>query len=149
MVEKYNSTYHRSIKLEPTDARKPAGYKHVHNPLYAKVTTRKATSPRFHVGDKVRIVRKKVTFEKGFIPNWTEEVFTITTVKDTKPTTYYRGSSWRVGSGILLRAGTADECAGNLLNRTSQRGKYRVFVKWKGYGIAFNSWVPVADVEQL
>ena len=42
----------------------------------------------FHVGDMVRIVRKKGTFEKGFTPNWKEEVFTITTVKATKPPTY-------------------------------------------------------------
>ena len=34
------------------------------------------------------IVRKKGTFEKGFTPNWTEEVFTITAVKATKPPTY-------------------------------------------------------------
>ena len=88
MVEKYNSTYHRSIKLNPTDARKPANYKHVHNAPYAKVNAQKATPPKFHVGDKVRIVRKKGTFEKGFTPNWTEEVFTITTVKGTKPPTY-------------------------------------------------------------
>ena len=85
MKEKYNSTYHRSIKLKPTDARKPANYKHIDN---AKVNARKATPPKFHVGDKVRIVRKKGTFEKGFRPNWTKEVFTITTVKATKPPTY-------------------------------------------------------------
>ena len=80
MVEKYNSTYHRSIKLKPTDARKPANYKRVHNALYAKVNVRKATPPKFHVGDKVRIVRKKGTLEKGFTLNWTE-VSTIKTVK--------------------------------------------------------------------
>ena len=33
-------------------------------------------------------MRKKGTYEKGFKPNWTEEVFTITTVKATKPPTY-------------------------------------------------------------
>ena len=49
MVEKYNNTYHRSIKLKPTDARKPANYKHINNALYAKVNARKATPPRFHV----------------------------------------------------------------------------------------------------
>ena len=86
MVEKYNNTYHRSIKLKPTDARKTANYKHIHNALHAKANARKAT-PRFHVGDKVCIVRKKGTFEKGFTPNWTE-VYTITTVKSTKPPTY-------------------------------------------------------------
>ena len=88
MEEKYNSTYHRSIKPKPTDARKPANYKHIHNALCAKVNARKAIPPKFHVGDKVRFVRKKGTFEKGFTPNWTEEVCTITTVKATKPPTY-------------------------------------------------------------
>ena len=88
MVEKYNNTYHRSIKLTPSDARNPANYQHVHNALYATVNARKATSPKFHVGDKVRITRKKGTFEKGFTPNWTEEVFTISSVKATKPPTY-------------------------------------------------------------
>ena len=85
MVERYNSTFHRSIKLTLSDARNPTRYQHVHN---AKVNARKATSPKFHVGDKVRIPRKKDTFEKGFTPNWTEEVFTINSVKATKPPTY-------------------------------------------------------------
>ena len=88
MVERYNNTYHRSIKQKPTNARKPANYKHLNSSLYAKVNTRKATPSRFHVGDKVRIVRKKGTFEKGFTPNWTEELFTIITVEATKPPTY-------------------------------------------------------------
>ena len=78
MVEKYNNTYHRSIKLTPSDARNPAKYV-MHS--YDKVKARKATSPKFHVGDKVRITREKGTFEKGFTPNWTEEVFTISSVK--------------------------------------------------------------------
>ena len=60
----------------------------IHNALYAKVNARKVTSPKFHVGDEVRIVRTKGTFEKGFTPNWTEKVFIITCVKDTKPPAY-------------------------------------------------------------
>ena len=68
MVEKYSNTYHRSIKLTPTDTRILASYMHVHN---AKVNARKATLSKFHLGDKVRIVRKKGTLEKGFTPNWT------------------------------------------------------------------------------
>ena len=36
----------------------------------------------------IRITRKKGTFEKGFTPNWTEEVFTISSVKATKLPTY-------------------------------------------------------------
>ena len=85
MVDKYNSTYHRSIKLTPSDARNPSNYQHVCSALYGNV--RKATSPKFRVVDKVRITRKKGTFEKGFTPNWTE-VFTISSVKATNPPTY-------------------------------------------------------------
>ena len=80
MVEKYNSTHHRSIKLTPSDARHPENYQHVHNALYAKVNARKTTSSKFHDSFKVRITRKKGTFEKGFTPNWTEEMFTISSV---------------------------------------------------------------------
>ena len=91
MVEKYNNTYDRSIMLTPSDARNPANYQHVHNAHYAKVNARKATLPKFHVGGNVRITRKNGTFEKGFTPNWTEEVVTITSVKTTKPPTYTIG----------------------------------------------------------
>ena len=85
LVEKYNNTYHRSIKLTPSDARNPANYQHVYNAIYAKVNSRQVTSPKFHVDDKVRLTRKKGTFEKGLTPNWTEEVFTISSMKATKP----------------------------------------------------------------
>ena len=52
------------------------------------VNARKATSPKFHVGDKLHITRKKGTFEKEFKPNWAEEVVAISSVKTTKPPTY-------------------------------------------------------------
>ena len=42
MVEKYNNTYHRSIKLTPSDARNLASYQHVHNAFYANGNARKA-----------------------------------------------------------------------------------------------------------
>ena len=74
--------------MTPLDAHNPAIYQHVHNALYGKVNARNATSSNFHVGDKVRITRKKGTFAKGFTPNWTAEVFTISSVKATKPPTY-------------------------------------------------------------
>ena len=85
MVENYNNTYHQSTKLTSSDARNPMCCQHVHIALYAKI---RKTTPNFHVGDKVRITRKKGTFEKGFTTNWTEEVFTISSVKATKPPTY-------------------------------------------------------------
>ena len=43
---------------------------------------------KFDIGDKVRISKKKRTFEKGYTPNWTEELFVIDKRLDTSPVTY-------------------------------------------------------------
>ena len=134
MVEKYNNTYNRSIKLTPSDARNPASYQHVQNALYAKVNARKATSPKFHVGDNVRITRKNGTFEKGFTPNWTEGVFTISSVKATKPPTYTikytlgepaQGSFYEQELHLSVQEIFRIE-------RVLKKKKNQVFVKWKG-----------------
>ena len=150
MAEKYNNTYHRSIKLTPSDARNPANYQHVHNALYAEVNARKATSPTFHVGDKVHITRKKGTFEKGFTSNWTEEVFAISSVKATKPPTYtIKDTLGEPAQGTFYeqeRQLSAQEIF--RIERVLKKKKTQVFVKWKGYSGAFNSWwVPLSDLE--
>ena len=63
MVDKYNTTYHRSIKLSPSDARNPSNYKHVFTALYGKIRPPPPLA-KFHVGGKVGIVRKKTPFRK-------------------------------------------------------------------------------------
>ena len=37
----------------------------------------KTLTPKFSIGDNVRITKKKKTFDKGYTQRWTEEVFTI------------------------------------------------------------------------
>ena len=144
MFGKYNSTYHRSIKSTPSDAHKPSSYQRV--ALYAKTGK---SAPKFHVGDKVRITRKKGTFEKGFTPNWTEEVFTISRVKATKPPTHtikdtleepVRCSFFEQERQLSVR-----EIFG--IERVLRKKKNQVYVKWKGYRNAFNSWIPLTDLE--
>ena len=44
--------------------------------------------PKFIVGDHVRISKCKNIFAKGYIPNWSEEVFVVNEVKNTAPWTY-------------------------------------------------------------
>ncbi|WAQ95240.1 hypothetical protein MAR_027930 [Mya arenaria] len=47
-----------------------------------------SSKPNFAVGDSVRITKKKKTFEKGYTPRWTEEVFTVSEIQYTNPVTY-------------------------------------------------------------
>ena len=43
--------------------------------------------PEFKIGAIVRITKYKNTFGKGYVPNWSEEVFVIIKVKNTVPWT--------------------------------------------------------------
>ena len=44
--------------------------------------------PKFKIGYHVRISNYKNIFTKGYVPNWSEEVFVIKKVKNTVPWTY-------------------------------------------------------------
>ena len=37
-------------------------------------------TPKFSIGDHVRITKKKKTFDKGYTQRWTEEVFKISRI---------------------------------------------------------------------
>jgi len=53
-----------------------------------QVLTRRPIHAKFKIGDKDRILKKKKFFEKGFTPNWTEEVFNVSKIQRTNPVTY-------------------------------------------------------------
>ena len=79
-VNKYNNTYHRTIKMKPVDV-KPSIYIG-----FNKESNKE--DPKFKVCDHVRISKSKNIFEKGYVPNWSEDVFVIKKVKITVPWTY-------------------------------------------------------------
>ena len=95
IVNEYNNTYHRTIKMKPVD---------VNDNTYIDSMELHSTEldsrdlhpgkevndkdPKFKVGDHVRISKYKNIFAKGYTPNWSEEVFVIKKVKNTVPWTY-------------------------------------------------------------
>ena len=85
LIDTYNSKYHTTIKMSPIDASKIENREAVLSCFRDKPFRDK---PKFSVGDRVRIYRYKGTFEKGYKPNWTREVFIVDKVKWTNPITY-------------------------------------------------------------
>ena len=80
MVNNYNSTKHSSIKMTPVEASDKKNKNRVWLNLNGSNLNGKTTNPvkpKFSVGDKVRITKKKTVFEKGYTPRWTEEVFLL------------------------------------------------------------------------
>ena len=78
--DEYNNTYHTTIKIKPIDV-KDNTYINADKEINNK-------DPKFKVCDHVRISKYKNIFTKGYIPNWSEEVFVIKKVKNTVPWTY-------------------------------------------------------------
>ena len=85
LVKEYNNTRHSSIKMMPVKASKKENKLTVWRNLYPEHLEIRDINPKFSVGDKVRISKKKKTFEKGYTTSWTEEIFTIVEVKRTSP----------------------------------------------------------------
>lgn len=85
LIASYNNTKHRTIGMKPKD---------VTSVNETQVIKRFSTKnkvmgkPKFKLNDKVRVSRVKQVFEKGYTPNWSTEIFTISKVLKTRPTTY-------------------------------------------------------------
>ena len=45
-------------------------------------------TPKFSIGDHLRITKKKKIFDKGYTQRWTKEIFTISKIQLTIPVTY-------------------------------------------------------------
>ena len=80
IVNEYNNTYHRTIKMKPVDV-KDNTYIDFKNEVNGK-------DPKFKVGDSVRISKYKNIFDKGYTSNWSEEIFVISKIKNAVPWTY-------------------------------------------------------------
>ena len=61
IVDKYNNTYHRTIKMKPIDVKSDSFAE------YNEESNEK--DPEFKVGDHVRISKYKNIFAKGYTPN--------------------------------------------------------------------------------
>ena len=80
IVNKYNNTYHTTIKMKPIDV-KDNTYINTNKEINYKY-------PKFKVGDYARISKYKNIFAKGYMPKWSEEVFVVHKIKNTAPWTY-------------------------------------------------------------
>ena len=140
IVNEYNNTYHRTIKMKPVNVKDDAYIE------FSKKFNDKDF--KFKVGDYVRISKYKNTFAKGYVPNWSEEFCVIKKVKNTVPWTY-------VISDLKGKEIVAMFYEKELQKRNEQKFRIekvikkkgdKLYVKWKGYDSSFNSWIDKKDI---
>jgi transposase InsO family protein len=149
----YNHSIHRSIGLRPVDVNADNVDK-VRESFQRKRTHVKSD---VKIGDKVRISKVKSVFAKGYLPNWTEEVFTVSRIdqKDS-PTTYklkdydneeIEGSFYRDEIEVVTESETY--LVEKIIRCKKRQGEEWCLVKWTGYPSSMNSWMRRADIFHL
>ena len=142
IVKKYNNTLHSTIKMKPIDV-KDNTYINTDKKINNK-------DPKFKVGDRVRISKDKNMFAKGYVPNWSEEVFVVNKIKNTVPWTYEindLNGEKIIGSFYEkeLQKTSQEEFR---IEKVIKRKGDKIYVKWKGYDNSFNSWIDKASLVQ-
>ena len=90
LINNYNGTPHRTIGLPP-DQVTEQNREQVFKRMFPNINVR--IRPRLSVGDRVRIVRDKTIFSKGYSRNWSKEVYKITEVKQRSGVEWYKVST--------------------------------------------------------
>lgn len=89
IIRAYNETPHSSHGFAPAQIKKK-DYDEVLGNLYMKFALEKPKKPKFALNDTVRLSLKKLTFQKGYIANYSDEIFKIYAVYTTFPVVSYK-----------------------------------------------------------
>lgn len=146
IVDKYNNTKHRTIGMKPVDVRRSRNaILHLLQTAYRRPVVKKPG--KFKIGNIVRISKLKRLFEKGYLANWTTELFRVTSVLNTTPRTY------------LLSDMDGEPISGSFYEEELQLTKFpdtylvekiikrkgdKALVKWLGFTTP--TWIPSTNV---
>lgn len=145
----YNNRIHSTIKMKPADVNKLNEKKLLAEVYNYNEPLLEPVKAKFRVGDYVRISKYKHIFEKGYTPNWTTEVFTITKIQSTDPETYLlkdaqnnpiKGGFYRYE---LQKTKDPKLC---LVEKVLRKRRNESYVKWLGMNEDQNSWVNNKDI---
>lgn len=153
LVNSYNHSMHSSTGFAPADVN-DMNAEDVWRKLYQYPFKKRNRKPKFKQGDLVRISKTKRTFEKGYRPNWTREIFKVTTVYK-KALPEYRLQDL-LGEDILgkflereLQAVHPQESQSYKIKqfiRSKGKGSSKQsLVSWEGYPDKFQTWIPSKD----
>jgi len=152
LVNSYNNSYNRNIKSTPFEADKLENTRQIAKNIAEipyNTSKYRINSPKYKVGDYVRTAFPKTTFTKESThEHWTREVFQITKVYKSTPTTYKLQDLQNTPVKQLyyepqLQVVTkpTEYKVEKILQTRTVRGKKQYLVKWQGYPDKFNEWI--------
>src|SRR5277367_1548585 len=152
LLTAYSNSIHRSIATAPAKINKDneMALWMRSEPMLVRATH------NVKVGDHVRLSKVKNVFRKGYLPSWTEEVFTVSELLNTSPPQVkvkdYNGEVVQ-GSFYLEEVQLVDKLAAyrieRIIRQRKRNGKKEYLVKWLGYPDHFNQWVGQEQIENV
>ena len=156
LVDSYNRSKHQSIQKKPINVTQK-NEREVWHTLYGEREKEGPVKYKFEVGDQVRISKMKRTFEKGYLPNFSKEIFTASQQIPRHPPVYklkdydqeeLSGTFYNEEFQKVIKEDDVYEVEKVLKTRGTGKNK-EVFVKWLGYPAKFNSWIPASEVKDI
>lgn len=145
----YNKRVHRTIGLAPCDVNNENASKLLKT-VY-NYSNEKVRPVKLNVGDKVRLSKYKHIFEKSFTPNWSTEIFTITSVNTQfNPETYYLEDIHKepiLGGFYRENLQLVKHADGYLIESVLKRKPGKIYVKFLGFPSKYNAWID-DDIDQ-
>ena len=147
LVSSYNNTYHRSIKMTPSEVN-DHNESIVRRRLYP--SNKSFSKWRYKIGETVRIKQTKRIFKKGYEPSWTEEIFTIISRYPSDPPTYIlqdflgetiKGKFYEQEIQPIVHKKDDIYIIERVIKTRRRGNRTEYFVKWRNYPDKFNSWV--------
>jgi len=151
----YNHAKHRTIGMAPADV-KVEHEESLWNRMYGNRHLLPAKPIK--VGEPVRISKTKRTFEKGYVPNWTEEIFKVKGMSQGKSRKVFKLHDWLdepIGGVFypeevqkVVRRPDKIFVIEKILKKKKAGKILSYLVKWRGLPKKFNSWIDAKDVQQ-
>ena len=148
IITQYNNKKHSSTGLKPKELYSEK------TKIPNEVEILPDKKPKFLVNDRVRIsYKRRETFDKAYLPNWTYEIFTISEIKQSNPWTY-KIKDWQneeiEGSFYESELQKTKQkkdvyLVEKILQKKTVKGKKMVLVKWLGY--TEPTWQPEENVK--
>ena len=147
LLHSYNNTHHRSIGMAPHQVNTD-NEDVVRARLYPLKP--KSFKWKYAVGDRVRIAMQRQPFRKGYLGQWSEEIFEIASRLRTTPVTYelrdlsgesIKGRFYELEIQKVIKRDDERFEVDRVIKTRKRNGKIQYLVSWKGYPSKFDSWV--------
>ena len=160
IVNSYNNSVHRTTKLAPSNVNfenEQTVFKNIYGVRNLKEIFFNNSTPKFSIGETVRIKYDLSTLDKSYYPLWSENIYKVKDIirKYNKPQYVLELEGQKLNRRFYeeeIQKVLVDENnlwrIESILRYRDINGERQALVKWLGYSNKHNSWIPVNQIQR-